>query len=145
MVIWHNGVRKNGYRSVPAWLPLSTPLQTFPAPPPLQTFPALLTVFFWNFPPETSPVKCTTQQWWSMRKPMSCKKTPQSPAAPLRSLARIFFCLPIRSRQFKYFWNWFSKSKCPGAPLNLIVNFHHRHSIVLTSCPWVSEDVAAFT
>ena len=33
----------------------------------------------------------------------------------------------------------------PGAPLALIVNFHHRHSIVLTSCPWVSEDVAAFT
>ena len=33
------------------------------------------------------------------------------------------------------------KSKCLGALLDFIVNFHHEHSIVPSSCPWVSEDV----
>ena len=37
-------------------------------------------------------------------------------------------------------WNWFGKSKCPGARLDLIVNFHHEHFIDPTNCPWVSED-----
>ena len=46
----------------------------------------------------------------------------------------------IRSGQFKRFWNWFGKSKCPGARVDLTVNFHHKHFIDLTNCPWVSED-----
>ena len=32
------------------------------------------------------------------------------------------------------------KSKCPGARLDLTVNFHHEHFIDPTNCPWVSED-----
>ena len=47
---------------------------------------------------------------------------------------------PIRSREFERFWKWFAKSECPGALPVLAVNFHHEHSIVPTSCPWVSED-----
>ena len=31
------------------------------------------------------------------------------------------FFWPIRSGQFKRFWNWFGKSKCPGARLDLTV------------------------
>ena len=30
---------------------------------------------------------------------------------------------PIRSGPFKRFWNWFGKSKCPVARLDLTVNF----------------------
>ena len=60
-----------------------------------------------------------------MRKTTSCKKTRESPGG----------------RQFKRFWNWFGKSKCPGARLDLTVNFHHEHFIDPTDCPWVSEDV----
>ena len=48
--------------------------------------------------------------------------------------------IPIRRRQFKRFWNWFVKSKCPEDGLDLIVNFQHEHFIVSTSFPWVSED-----
>ena len=55
-------------------------------------------------------------------------------------MARKKFFWPIRSRQFKRFWNWFGKSKCPGARLDLTVNFHHEHFIDPTNCPWVSED-----
>ena len=55
------------------------------------------------------------------------------------------FFLANQKQAVQMLLDWFSKSKCPGAPLDVIVNFHHRHSIVLTSCPWVSEDVAAFT
>ena len=66
------------------------------------------------------------------------------PAVPLRWLARKCFFWPVRSTQFISFWNWFGKSKCPGAHLNLTINFHHKHSIIPTSCPCVSEDVAAF-
>ena len=47
---------------------------------------------------------------------------------------------PIRSGQFKRFWNWFGKSKCPGARLDLTVNFHHGYFIDPTNYPWVSED-----
>ena len=36
------------------------------------------------------------------------------PAVPLRWLTRKTFFWPIRSRQFKPSWNWFSKTKCPG-------------------------------
>ena len=50
---------------------------------------------------------------------------------------------PIRSEQFKRFRNWFSKSKCPGARLDLTVNFHHVHFIDPTNCPWVSKDEMA--
>ena len=50
---------------------------------------------------------------------------------------------PIRSRQFKHLWNWFAKSKCPGARLDLTVNFHHEHFIDPTDCLWVSEDVGS--
>ena len=62
------------------------------------------------------------------------------PAASLRWLARKNFFWPIRSRQFKRFWNWFGKSKCPGARLDRTVNFQHEHFIDPTNCPWVSED-----
>ena len=47
---------------------------------------------------------------------------------------------PIRSGQFKRFWNWFGQSKCPAARLDLAVNFHLGHFIDPTNCPWVSED-----
>ena len=71
----------------------------------------------------------------------SCKKTRQSPGSfsSLTGHKKVFW--PIRSRQFKRFWNWFGKSKCPGACLDLTVNFHHEHFIDPTNCPWVSEDV----
>ena len=77
-----------------------------------------------------------------MRKTTSCKETQESPG-------RFFyadwpekkFFWPIRSRQFKRLWNWFGKSKCPGARLNLTENFHHEHFIDPTNCHWVSEDV----
>ena len=55
-----------------------------------------------------------------------------------------FFLWPIRSGQFKRFWNWFGKSKCPGARLDLTVNFHHGHFIDPTNCPWVSEDGSVY-
>ena len=73
------------------------------------------------------------------------RKHQSHPAVPLRWLARTFFFWPVRSRQFKSFWNWFCKSKCPGAHLVLTVNLNHKHSIIPTSWPCVSEDVAAFT
>ena len=57
---------------------------------------------------------------------------------------KIFFW-PIRTGQFKRFWNWFGKSNCPGARFDLTVNFHHRHFIDPTNCPWVSEDVPRMT
>ena len=72
---------------------------------------------------------------------LSCvRKHKSHPAASLRWLARKNFFWPIRSRQFKRFWNWFGKSKCPGARLDLTENFHHEHFIDPTNCPWVSED-----
>ena len=75
-------------------------------------------------------------QWRSIRKTKSCKKTPESPdcSSSLTGQEK------IRSRQFKRFWNWFGKSKCPGSLLKLIVNFDLEHSIVPTSCPYNSED-----
>ena len=47
---------------------------------------------------------------------------------------------PIISGELERFWNWFDKSKCQGALPILVVKFHFEHFIVLTSCPWVSED-----
>ena len=47
---------------------------------------------------------------------------------------------PIISGEFERFWNWFDKSKCPGALPVVVVNFHLEHFIVPTSCSWVSED-----
>ena len=90
-----------------------------------------------TFCSETFPVECASQLWRSMRKTTSCKKTRESPGC----FSLLIFFSPIRSRQFKHFWNWSGKSKCPGAHLDLTVNFHHKHSIVPTNCPWVSEDV----
>ena len=46
-----------------------------------------------------------------------------------------FFFWSIRSGQFKRFWNWFGKNNCPGARLDLTVNFHHGHFIDPTNCP----------
>ena len=54
-----------------------------------------------------------------------------------------YFLRPIRSGQFKRFWNWFSKSKCPGARLDLTVNFLNGHFIDPSNCPWVSEDAVS--
>ena len=76
--------------------------------------------------------------WWG--KLHRVRKHESHPAASLRWLDRKIFFWPIRSRQFKRFWNWFGKSKCPGARLDLTVNFHHEHFIDPTDCPWVSED-----
>ena len=99
-------------------------------------FSGLVNILFWNFPRETIPVERATQQWRSIRKTTSCKKTPESPGCSSSLTGQ----KKIRSRQFKRFWNWFGKSKCPGSLLNLIVNFQHEHFIVPTSCPWVFED-----
>ena len=64
-------------------------------------------------------------RWGKLR----CVRKHQShPAAPPRG-------------QFKRFRNWFGKSKCPEAPLDLTVNFQYRHVIDPNNCPWVSEDV----
>ena len=90
-----------------------------------------------TFCSETFPVECATQLWRSMRETTSCKKTQDSPGC----FSLLIFFWPIRSRQFKHFRNWSCKSKCPGAHLDLTVNFHHEHSIVPTNCPWVSEGV----
>ena len=57
----------------------------------------------------------------------SCKKTPES-ARCSSLLTEIFW--PIRGRHFKH-WNWFSKML-----LDLMINFHHEHSIMPTSCPY---------
>ena len=75
-----------------------------------------------------------------MRKTTSCKETRESPGCFSSLIGLKNFFWPIRSRQFKRFWNWFGKSKCPGASLDLTVNFHHEHCIVPTDCSWVSED-----
>ena len=74
-----------------------------------------------------------------------CKKTSESPgcSSSLIGQKNIFFW-PIRSGQFKHFWNWFGKSKCPGARLDITVNFHHGHFIDPPNCPWVSEDGVTF-
>ena len=96
-------------------------------------FSGLVNILFWNFPRKTIPVERATQQWRSIRKTTSCKKTPESPGCSSSLTGQ----KKIRSRQFKRFWNWFGKSKCPGSLLNLIVNFHHEHFIVPTSCPYL--------
>ena len=70
---------------------------------------------------------------------MSCKKTsPESPGCSSSPIGqkKIFFGQSEAGN-----WNWFGKSKCPGARLDLTVNFHHGHFIDPTNCPWVSEDV----
>ena len=51
-------------------------------------------------------------RWGKLRR---VRKHESHPAASLRWLARKIFFWPIRSRQFKRFWNWFGKSQCPGA------------------------------
>ena len=61
------------------------------------------------------------------------ENTKNHPGASLRWLAR-----KIRSRQFR-----FGKSKCPGAHLDLTVNFHHEHFMDPTNSFWVSEDVGS--
>ena len=63
-----------------------------------------------------------------MKKPTSCKKTSDSPG-----------CSSSLVGQKNNFF-WFGKSKCPGARLDLTVNFHHGHFIDPSNCPWVSED-----
>lgn len=98
----------------------------------LVIFPASLTVFS-----ETFLVERVTQLWRSMRKTTSCKKTPDHESPGCSSSLIVW---PIRSRPFTCFWNWSGKSKCPGAALDLLVNFHHELSIVSTRCSWVSED-----
>ena len=55
--------------------------------------------------------------WGKLRR---VRKHHSHPAAPLRWLARKKFFWPIRSGQFKRFWNWFQTSPwCPGARLDL--------------------------
>ena len=92
---------------------------------------------------ETFPVERATQLWRSMRKTTSCKETRESPSCFSSLIGQKSFFWPIRSRQSKRFWNWFGKRKCPGASLDLTVNFHHEHCIVPTDCPWVSEDACS--
>ena len=109
-----------------------------------ETFPPLLT-----FLSETSLEKLSQlngllnngNQWGNLR---HVRKHQSYPAVPFRWLARKFFFWPVRSRQFKSFWNWFGKSKCPGAHLNLTVNFHYKHSIIPTSCPCLRGETGRF-
>ena len=78
-----------------------------------------------------------------MRKTMLCKETSESRGCSSSLIGQKFnFFL---SGQFKHFWDWFSKSKCPGAHIDLTVNFHHRHFIDPTNFPWVSEDGLTLT
>ena len=70
----------------------------------------------------------------------SCKKTRESPDRFSSLIGQKKYFWPIRSRQFKRFWKWLNKIKCPGARLDLTVNSHHEHFIDPTNCPWVSED-----
>ena len=87
------------------------------------------------------PVERATQPWRSIRKTTSCKKTSESPRLLIfADWPQKYLLWPIRSGQFKRYWNWFVKSKCPGARLDLTVNFHHGYFINPTNCPWVSED-----
>ena len=79
-------------------------------------------------------------------KQLRVRRHQSRPAGPLRWLGRkIFFC-PIKSGDFKRFWNWFGKSNCPGVRLVLTVNFRprptfaHENPCYPTNCPWVSED-----
>ena len=81
----------------------------------------------------------------SMRKTTLCKETSESRGCSSSLIGQKFFFWRIRSGQFKRFWDWFSKSKCPGAHIDLTVNFHHRHFINPTNCPWVSEDGLTLT
>ena len=74
-------------------------------------------------------------RWGKLRR---LRKHQSHQAAHLRSSS--YFLWPIRSGQFKCFWIWFGKSKCPGARLDLTVNFHYGHFIDPTNCPWVSQD-----
>ena len=76
------------------------------------------------------PIKSATQTWRSMRKTTLCKKTREAPgcfSSLIGEKKKNFW--PIRSGQFKRFWNWFGESKCPGARLDLTVNFYYEHFI----------------
>ena len=98
-------------------------------------FCRLLTFYSETFPEKHSPLNALSNygdRWGKLRR---VRKHKSHPAASLRWLAR-----KIRSRQCKRLWNWFGKSKCPGARLDLTENFHHEHFIDPTNCPWVSED-----
>ena len=101
--------------------------------------PGFVNINSQTFLEKLSPAERASQLWRSMRKTTSCKKTSKS-LLFADQLARKTFLWPIRSGQFKRFWNWFGKSKYPGARLDLTVNFHHGHFIDPTNCPWVSED-----
>ena len=103
-------------------------------------FCGLLTFCSETFVEKLSPLNALRNygdRWGKLRR---VRKHESHPEASLRWLARKIFFWPIRSRQFKRFWNWFGKSKCPGARLDLTVNFHHEHFIDPANCPWVSED-----
>ena len=81
---------------------------------------------------------------WPKKKIFSAQSEKRSSRVTLMFCCKIFFW-PIRSGQFKRFWNWFGESNCPGARFDLKVNFHHGHFIDPTICPWVSEDVPRMT
>ena len=49
--------------------------------------------------------------------------------APLRWLARKTVFWPVRSEQFKHFWNWFGESECPGVRLDLTVGSLSKHDL----------------
>ena len=68
---------------------------------------------------------------------LHARKDQSHPVASLRSLATKTFLWPIRSMQGI---RTLLESKCPGALSVLVVDFHHKYSIVPTSYPWVSED-----
>ena len=70
----------------------------------------------------------------------SCKKTRELPDRFSSLIGQKKYFWSIRSRQFKRFWKWLNKIKCPRARLDLTVNSHHEHFIDPTNCPWVSED-----
>ena len=129
----------------------------------LVIFPVLLTLVL-KLSSRNFPVERATEPWQSMTKTTSCKKTSESPGCSSSLIGQNFFFLANQKWAIQTllehfvstawrlplhgprnyvdwsFWNWFGKSKCPGARLDFTVNFHHGHFIDPTNCPWVSED-----
>ena len=68
---------------------------------------------------------------------MSCKKTPESPGCSSSLIGQKFVFLANQKQATE---TLLELVQCRGALLDLIVNFHHEHSIVPTSCHGVSED-----
>ena len=72
-------------------------------------------IFFSETLHDNLPIVQAKQPGRSMKKTTSYKRATESPTRRPRWLGRkIFFC-PISEMEFNHFWNWFGKSKFPGA------------------------------